>query len=143
MPKKFHEGSLSLQYPDSWAMERQDSDTGWTVTLQSPGTAFLTLTLDNDYPEADHMADTALEAMRAVYPQLEADESAEQVAGKWAVGHDMTFISFDLTNTCWTRSFDTPDGTALLLCQATDHELPQQEPVLRAICASLHLSTLE
>jgi hypothetical protein len=139
MPKDFREGCLSFTYPDSWAFERQDSDNGWTVTLQSPGTAFLTLTLDNDYPDVDLMADTVLDALRSEYPQLEADDSAEQIAGTWAIGHDINFISLDLTNTCWTRSFDTPDGTVLLLCQSSDFEMPQQEPVLRAICSSLHV----
>src|SRR5439155_26898502 len=101
---------------------------------------FLTLTLDADYPDTDQMANTVLEVMRGEYPQLEADESAEQVAGLWAVGHDISFISLDLTNTCWTRSFDTPDGTALLLCQSADVDMPQQEPILRAICASLSVT---
>jgi hypothetical protein len=139
MPKEFREGCLSLRYPDSWTIEREDSDTGWTIALFSPkpSTAFFTLSLDSDFPDASQMANTVLEVMRAEYPQLEADESAEQVAGQWAVGHDITFISFDLTNTSWTRSFDTPDGTALLLCQAADVDMPEQEPVLRAICASV------
>lgn len=139
MPKQFREGCLSFSYPDNWMLERQDSDNGWTVTLQSPDTAFFLLTLDKECPECDHMADTVLNTMRAEYPQLESDDSAGQIAGQWAIGHDMSFIRFDLTNTCWTRCFDTPDGTALLMCQATDHELPHLEPVLRAICASLRI----
>jgi hypothetical protein len=145
MAKEFREGCLSLRYPDNWTMEREDGENGWTVALYSPrpATAFLTLTLDADYPDTDQMADTVLEAMRGEYPQLEADESAEQVAGRWAVGHDITFISLDLTNTCWTRSFDTPDGTALLMCQSADVDMPQQEPILRAICASLAVATEE
>src|SRR5438552_3627052 len=139
MPKEFREGCLSFSYPDSWSLERQDSDNGWTVTLQSPGTAFLMLTLDNDYPDVNRVVDTVLDALRSEYPQLEADDNAEQIAGVWAFGHDINFISLDLTNTCWTRSFDTPDGTVLLMCQAADFELPQAEPILRAICASLNV----
>jgi hypothetical protein len=139
VPKEFREGCLSFQYPDSWQMEREDTEDGWTVTLYSTGTAFLTLTLNNAYPEADLMAETVLEVMREEYQHLEADPSSEHLAGQWAVGHDVNFISLDLTNTCWTRGFDTPDGTVLLLCQAADFELPQQEPILRAICASLQV----
>src|SRR4051812_162562 len=116
MTKEFSEGCLSLSYPDSWTMEREDSANGWTVMLQSPGTAFLTLTLDTGFPDADTMADSVLAAMREEYHQLEADESGEEIAGVWAVGHDLNFISFDLTNTCWTRSFDTADGTVLVMC---------------------------
>ena len=139
MSRVFREGSLSFRYPDNWQIEREDNDHGWTVSVYSPGTAFLTLTLDTDYPDSERVADTVLEAMRSEYPELEADERAEQVAGQWAVGHDLSFFSLDLTNTCWTRSFDCPDGTALLLCQVSDIDTAE-EPVLRAICASLRVA---
>ena len=138
MPRVFREGSLSFRYPDNWQLEREDTDHGWTVSVYSPGTAFLTLSLDADYPDTERVADTALEAMRSEYPELEADERAEQFAGQWAVGHDIWFFSLDLTNTCWTRSFDCPDGTALVLCQVSDIDA-SQEAILRAICASLKL----
>src|SRR5579864_4505715 len=111
MPRVFREGSLSFRYPDNWQLEREDNDHGWTVSVYSPGTAFLTLSLDTDYPDTERVADTALEAMRSEYPELEADERAEPFAGQPAVGHDISFFSLDLTNTCWTRSFDCPDGT--------------------------------
>jgi hypothetical protein len=137
MPKEFCEGCLSFQYPDNWELEREDNDQGWTVSLFSPGTAFLTLTLDSEFPEPDQMVTAVLEVMREEYPQLEVDETAEKVAGQWAVGHDLYFISLDLTNTCATRSFDTPDGTALLIWQGADFELPQLEPVIKAILESL------
>jgi len=139
MSRVFREGSLSLRYPDNWQLEREDNDHGWTVSVYSPGTAFLTLTLDTDCPDSERVADTVLEAMRSEYPELEADERAEQVAGQWAVGHDISFFSFDLTNTCWTRSFECPDGTALLLCQVSDIDA-SEEAVLRAICASLRVA---
>ena len=54
-----------------------------------------------------------------------------------AVGHDIQFFSLDLTNTCWTRSFYSARGTVLVMCQTSDLELEKNEPVLRAICASL------
>jgi hypothetical protein len=138
MPRVFREGSLSFQYPDNWQLEREDNDHGWTVSVYSPDTAFLTLSLDTDRPESEQMADTVLEAMRSEYPDLEADDRAEQVAGQWAIGHDMWFFSFDLTNTCWTRSFDSPEGTVLLMGQLSDID-SDEEPVLRAISASLRL----
>ncbi len=139
MPKEFHQGCLSFRYPDNWQLEREEADSGWTVSLQSPDTAFLTLTLDEDFPEPERMADTALEALRSEYAQIDADEAAERIAGRWAVGHDISFFSFDLLNSCWTRSFETPDGTVLLVCQSADMEMPEHEPVLRAVCASLRV----
>ena len=139
MPRVFRQGSLSFRYPDNWQLEREDNDHGWTVSVYSPGTAFLTLSLYTDYPDAERVAGTALEAMRSEYPELEADKRAEPFAGQSAVGHDISFFSLDLTNTCWTRSFYTAHGTVLVLCQTNDMDLERSEPVLRAICASMEV----
>jgi hypothetical protein len=139
MSNQFAEDGISFAYPETWRLEREQSDDGWTVLLQSPGTAFLTLTFDGSMPLTEEMAETALEAMRAEYPGLEAEPCLEAVAGQMAVGHDMQFFSFDLTNTCWTRSLYAGGGTVLLLCQTSDLELEEYEPVLRAVCASLRV----
>jgi len=140
MPATFHEDGIRFRYPENWKLERQQNDEGWTVTLQSPETAFLLLSLREDMPDPTELAETALEALKEEYEDLEADDSADPVASKPAVGHDIRFFAFDLTNTCWIRSFSCPRGTVLLLCQVNDLELQTNEPVLRAICASLELA---
>ena len=119
MAEQFKEGGIRFQYPENWRLEREDNDSGWTVSLQSPDTAFLMVCLREEYPD------------------LEAEDCVDSLAGQPAVGHDIRFFSFDLTNTCWTRSIYGDTGTLLVLCQANDLELEQHEPVLRAICASL------
>ena len=133
----FHEDGLSFRYPENWQLQREENDNGWTVSLQSPDTAFFMVSFDGDMPEPEQMAETARAALQEEYPSLEADERVEDVAGQPACGHDMRFFSFDLTNTCWTRSFFCGDGTVLAMWQANDRELEQVEPVLNAICASL------
>jgi hypothetical protein len=140
MSKYFLEDGISFSFPESWRLEREDSDHGWTVLLQSPGTAFLTVTFDASMPPAEDMAETALEAMRAEYPNLEAEAAIETLAGQMAIGHDMQFFSFDLTNTCWTRSLYGDAGTVLVLCQSSDIDLEAYEPELHAICASLQVA---
>jgi hypothetical protein len=135
----FNEGGIHFKYPPNWQLERVENESGWTVSLQSPDTAFLMISFDEEMPSVDHMAEAALNALREEYPDLEADACVDSLAGQPAVGHDMRFFSFDLTNTCWTRSFYTSRGTVLVLCQVNDLELEQNEPVLRAICASLEL----
>ena len=138
MRGRFRENGLSFSYPDNWTLEREENDHGLTVAVHSPDTAFLTLSLDSDRPEMDYMAEQALGAMREEYPDLEADECEEEVAGRPAIGHDIWFFSLDLTNTCWTRSFYTDEGTVLLFCQVSDVD-SGLEPILRAICASLRV----
>ena len=112
------------------------------MSLQSPDTAFIVISLDEDMPPIEEVAETVVETLRADYPDLEAEACVDTVAGQMAIGHNIEFMSLDLTNTCWTRSFDCPDGTALLLCQVSDIDAPQ-EPILRAICASLRVAGAE
>jgi hypothetical protein len=136
---EFADDGIRFQYPESWRLERQENEAGWTVSVQSPDTAFMMITFDSEMPSVDNMADTAMAALREEYPDLEADECTDSLAGQPAVGHDIRFFSLDLTNTCWTRSFYSARGTVLVLCQINDLELETNEPVLRAMCASLEV----
>jgi hypothetical protein len=137
MAAQFDEGGIRFRYPENWQLERENSENGWTVTVQSPDTAFLLVSLNEDMPSTEDVAQTALEALRTEYPDLEADECIDTVAGQPAIGHEIRFISLDLTNTCWTRSFYCGRGTVLVMWEANDLELGKNEPVLRAITASL------
>ena len=137
MPADFHENGISFRYPENWRLEREEHESGWTVTVQSPDTAFLTLTFDADAPDIARLADSALEALREEYPDLEAEPQVETIAGQPAVGHDVRFFSFDLTNTARIRSFRSEEGSVLVLSQFNDLEEDTNEPVLRAISASI------
>lgn len=137
MVAEFEELGIRFQYPENWTLEREDNDSGWTVSVQSPGTAFWMMSLRADMPAPEEMAEAALGALREDYPDLEAEDCVEALAGQPALGHDIRFISLDLTNTAWTRSLYSPGGTLLILCQTSDLELEAHGPILRAISASL------
>jgi hypothetical protein len=139
MAVRFDDGGIRFSYPENWRLEREENETGWTVSLQSPGTAFMMVCLREDLPTPDQLAEAALDALRDDYPGLEADDCVDNLAGQPAIGHDIRFISLDLTNTCWTRCFYSSEGTVLVLCQTNDLELEQHEPVLRAIWKSLEV----
>ena len=136
---EFADGGIRFQYPENWNLQREASESGWTVSVQSPGTAFLMVCLREDTPTTAEVADAALEALREDYPESEWENCLDSVAGQPAVGHVVRFFSLDLTNTCWTRSFYTAQGTALVLWQVSDRELEKSEPILRAICASFEV----
>ena len=114
-------------------------DSGWTVAVQSPDTAFFLLAVDAGLPTLESVVETALGVMRADYADLEFDERVDSVAGQPAIGHDVRFMSLDLTNTCWLRSFYCDQGTVLVMWQVNDLELEAAEPILKAICASLRV----
>ena len=139
MTQHYEADGVSFDYPDNWQLDREESTEGWTIQLQSPGTAFLILTCDRSGATTEEIVDAALDALKGEYPELEVQSQVETLAGQMAIGHDIQFFSFDLTNTCWTRSIYHADGVLLLLCQCNDLELERYEPVLRAICASLRV----
>lgn len=139
MPGQFHKDGIRFQYPGNWQLTRENAETGWTVSVQSPDTAFFMLTYDAEMPEVGVVAETVLEALRTDYPDLEVDDAVESLAGQPALGHNIRFFSLDLTNTCCTRSFYSDTGTILLMWQANDLELEQVEPIFKAICASLRV----
>jgi hypothetical protein len=142
MAEHFSEDGISFRYPENWRLEREEGEDGWTVSVYSPsGTAFALFSLDRRTPLAEDMAETTLEALRDDYPELEAEPCIDSLAGQMAVGHDISFFSFDLTNTCWTRSIYGEAGTLLVLCQTSDLEEKTATQVLRAICASLEVET--
>ena len=137
MPGLFRKDGIRFQYPDDWQLTREDADTGWSVSVQSPATAFFMLTFDAQMPEIGLVAETVLEALRADYPDIEAEDAVESLAGQPALGHNIRFFSLDLTNTCFTRVFYSESGTVLLMWQANDLEMEKVEPVFKAICKSL------
>jgi hypothetical protein len=139
MVKQFEREGVRFQYPDNWTVETEDTDDGWNVSLQSPETAFFLLSAYPDEDDPSHVADRTLAAMREDYPQLEAEAVMDTIGGQPAIGHDMEFFAFDLTNSCWTRCLQGPDGCLLVLCQCTDQELDSQGAVLRAVSASLQI----
>lgn len=139
MPRRFDQNGIRFTYPENWKLEREETATGWTITVQSPDTAFLVISYDAEAADAQEVATTALEALKQEYPSLEAEEAVDTVAGLPALGYDVRFFSFDLTNTCWIRSIYAIGGTLFLMWQLNDLDLDQYEPVLKAMCVSLQV----
>jgi hypothetical protein len=139
MPATFDHQGVRFLYPENWKLEREDRTDGWTVSVQSPDTAFFLLSL-HDEPDIDVILTAALDVLKAEYTDLEFDEMVDTLAGQPATGHDIRFTSLDLTNTCRTRALPTSAGTLLVLVQFNDLESEINAKVLQAICASLSLA---
>ena len=102
----FSESGVSFTYPESWQLEREETDDGWVVSVNGPGTAFVTVCLREDRPGVKRLTRAVLDTLREDYPELEAEEKVEELAGRKAFGYDIQFFSLDLSNTAWTRAFD-------------------------------------
>ena len=111
MAATFQANGLIFQYPENWQLQRDDTENGWTVSLQCPEAAFLMVSFDGDMPDPELMAETALQALQQEYPTLEADPCLDNIAGQPASGHDIRFFSLDLTNTCQGRNRNCASST--------------------------------
>lgn len=140
MIRTFERDGIRFQYPANWTLEAGEDEPGaWSVAIQSPETAFLQVSLRPDAESPAELADQTLEALKAEYKELDAANSVAHFAGQLAIGHDMDFLTVDTAITCWTRCVETPAGPLLVLCQVSEYDRERNEPVLRAICASLKI----
>lgn len=137
--KAFNHGGVRFRYPEDWTADTEQADEGWTVTLQSPETAFLLISLRQDTDDPAELAEQTLDALRQEYQELDVENVVESLAGVPAVGHDVEFLTLDTPVITWTRCLPGPDGVLLVLCQTSEYDRPKNEPILRAICASLEV----
>jgi hypothetical protein len=143
--KLFERDGVRFRYPADWAVEAGDDpaagDGGWAVTVQSPETAFLLVSLRPDADDPADLADQALAALKAEYQELDAEPVTETVAGTVAIGHDLDFLTVDTAVVCRIRALDTTAGPLLVMAQVGEYDREQHDPVLRAIVASLAIET--
>jgi hypothetical protein len=134
----FERDGISFRYPENWTADVEESeDGGWTVTVSSPDTAFVLVSLRPDAGDPADLADQTLAALRAEYKELDSENRVETIAGQMAIGHDVDFLTLDTPITCRTRSLETPAGPLLVLVQVSEYDRDANDPVLRAIVTSL------
>jgi hypothetical protein len=139
MTRHFFKDGLAFDYPDDWSLEEERDDCGWTATVQSPGSAFLVVRLDKLMNSVEDTLKTALEALKADYPDLEAEPAIESFAGEMAKGHDVDFFSLDMPVHCWTRAFYGLAGTMLVMGQCSDADAEEYDGPLRGIGRTMRL----
>src|SRR3954454_22349648 len=134
MTEIYEDGGIRFEYPGDWEVEVTDDGPLTTVAVQAPGgLAFALVTVDDTCPAPAEVADQALEALREEYSVLDASPALETINGHRAIGHDIEFISLDMTNSCTIRSFRTPRRTVLLFGQWSDLVGEESEASLAAI----------
>jgi hypothetical protein len=137
MTATYENHGIQFLYPENWKLEEQQGQGQWTVSVQSPQTAFWSITVDETGRSPEALAADAVETLRHEYPPLDVSEVKERV-GRWdAVGHDVAFFCLDLTNTGGIRAFRVDARSVLLLFQANDTEWEQVKLVFRAMAESL------
>jgi hypothetical protein len=137
MPDTFERDGVRFQYPSDWKLESEEEGEAWTASLQSESTAFLVVSYVPGVDDPSELVEAAVEGLRAEYPNLDAEDAVDSLAGQPALGMDVNFVHFDLTNTCWIRAVPAAGGAVLVLAQCTDEELPTEGLTLKQIMGSL------
>ncbi len=134
----FERDGVSFRYPENWTAEAEDvEEGGWVVTVSSPQTAFLVVSLRPDARDPADLADQTLDALKAEYQELDAENRLDTIAGRMAIGHDIDFLTVDVPVLCRVRCLETLAGSLLVMAQTAEHDRDENDPVLQAIVASL------
>jgi hypothetical protein len=137
VPTEFNKLGIRFQYPDNWTLDDNDALAGRnSVTVYSPGSAFWSISIHPRSTDPVKLAKAAVQAMREEYSSLEAERTAETIAGREMVGYDLNFFYLDLVNAAAVRCIRTKRATYVVFCQAEDREFTQLEGVFRAMTAS-------
>jgi hypothetical protein len=137
--KSWHRSGVALSHPVAWEVEvaTDEETTGWSVTFQSPETAFFMLSLQPEAASAVSMLDQALDALKSVYPNLDSESTVEAMSGIPALGCDIEFITVDSTVSCWLRAVETVSGPLLAMLQVSELDFMKNEPILQAMLESI------
>lgn len=137
--KTFTRGGVRFRHPTDWTLDTDDDGAAWAVTASSPDTAFVLASVRPDAAGPGELADETLAALKGEYPDLEAEPVVQGIGGQPAVGYDVDFLTVDTSTVCLIRSLMTPDGPLLLLAQVSDLDREANEPLLRAVLASVQV----
>jgi hypothetical protein len=137
--KEFARDGVSFRFPENWQIEDEEGDDGWTVSLTSPDTAFAVFSLRPDARDPADLADQTLDAFKAEYKELDAENTVETIAGQVAIGHNIDFLTVDTATTVHTRCLNVSVGPFLIMTQVSEYDRQRNEPVLHAIIASLKI----
>lgn len=134
---------LVFHYPTDWTLSEDASDGVATVSLQTPGAAFWSLTVFADRPAAEDVLGAVLAAYRDDYPELDIYGVSTTICQLPAEACDLDFVCFDLVSSAALRSFETLTRTFLIVYQGQDREIEQFRADFERIISSLHLDSEE
>lgn len=140
MPQLYDDDGVRFTYPEDWALSRDEQDREVTLTVSDEGASFWTLSLYTEQTPAEVVIETAVDAFREEYQELDVYETDGSLCGFPVESRTIEFVCLELINTAVLQAFTTPGFTVLIYYQGTDHELVETRETLEKITRSLSLS---
>ena len=130
---------VEFRYPEFWELSEQRDAQQVSITVASPGTSFWTLSLFFARPAPGDLMDSAVQAFREEYEDVDVYPADGRLGPYACDGRDVQFVCLELINSAALRALQAGDVTAFVLYQGTDQELEETRPILEAISGSLRL----
>jgi hypothetical protein len=129
---------LRFEYPAHWELEVTDLDEVRTAAVADPeDLGFALISTDPSRPDPAEAADSALEALRDEYDDLESSPTLETINGHAATGYNVEFFAVDMTNAAVIRCFRTQRRTILVFGQWSDLGPDELADQVRAVVQSI------
>lgn len=133
----YHQHGLCFRYPRSWELSEESNGSQRTITLQTAGASFWSLTLFDEPLAPERILDSILQAFQEDYEDVDVYPVQATVFDQPAVAADLDFVYLDLVNSVAIRAFQTDDRSAVVMFQGTDAELDVLREQFNAVTASL------
>ena len=138
MPINYQQNGIQFLYPDNWKiMDEQAVSNPPSVTLQSPGTGYWSLTIYPDSFNPEQLVQETVDAIREEYDSVEVEPVTCSYGDQLASGYHMAFYCLDLIVNAQAVSLRVGSQTVLFVYQAEDSEFRQLDPVFEALAVSV------
>ncbi|MEZ6045001.1 MAG: hypothetical protein R3C11_05360 [Planctomycetaceae bacterium] len=127
---------LQITYPANWTLEESVSTEEIQIVIQRPTSAFWVMTLYFERPGTEDLIESAIEAYRGEYGQVDEQRSEKRVGEHVATAVDLEFICLDLPTTVTLQAFATDRFTALILARIRTRP-ESTASLVREICNSI------
>jgi len=133
----FNAHGVRFAYPDDWVLSHEHQGGSLVINLQTPGTAFWSLTLLEDCPPVEEVLDAAILAFEDEYQNVDVYRHETSLAELPTAACDLDFVYLDLVNSASICSMDLGDCTALVMYQAEGREFDDLRADFEAVMDSL------
>ncbi|MCP3696933.1 MAG: hypothetical protein GY917_32375 [Planctomycetaceae bacterium] len=138
MPLNYQQNGIQFLYPDNWKIiDEQSVSNPPSVTLQSPGTGYWSLTIYPDSYHPEQLAQEAVDAIQEEYGTVEIDPVTCNYGDQLASGYHMAFYCLDLIVNAQAMALRVGSQTVLFVYQAEDSEFRKLDPVFKALAVSV------